>query len=79
MEARNAARDGGREVDMVINIGRAKSGKWDYVANEIRCVNEAVVGEGAILKVIFENDCMSLSQRSRRVFCYLTDTLLLRS
>jgi hypothetical protein len=44
---------------MVVNIGRVLSEKWEYVAHEIRAVNEAVVERGAILKVIFENDCAS--------------------
>ncbi len=55
-EAIAAARAGGQEIDMVINVGKALSGDWAYVEDEIRQVNEAVVKEGAILKVIFEND-----------------------
>lgn len=55
-EADQAAAAGGKEIDMVINIGKALSGEWDYVADEIRAVNEAVTRNGAILKVIFEND-----------------------
>lgn len=42
---------------MVVNIGRVLSEKWEYVEHEIRQINEAVVERGAILKVIFENDC----------------------
>jgi len=48
--------EGGNEIDMVVNIGRVLSGKWEYVEHEIEKVNEAVVERGAILKVIFEND-----------------------
>jgi deoxyribose-phosphate aldolase len=33
------------------------SGKWEFVKGEIEKVNQAVVERGAILKVIFENDC----------------------
>lgn len=55
-EATKAAEAGGQEIDMVINIGKALGGDWDYVAEEIRAVNETVVRHGAILKVIFEND-----------------------
>ena len=58
-EARRAAEDGGSEIDMVVNVGRVLSGKWEYVAAEIAAVNQAVVEKGAILKVIFENDCKS--------------------
>ena len=55
-EATKAAQAGGKEIDMVINIGKALGGDWSYVELEIKAINEAVVAEGAILKVIFEND-----------------------
>lgn len=55
-EATRAAELGGKEIDMVINIGKALSGDWKYVTAEIQAVNSAVVEKGAILKVIFEND-----------------------
>lgn len=55
-EADAAAAAGGREIDMVINIGKALGGDWEYVTDEIRQINDAVSRHGAILKVIFEND-----------------------
>lgn len=55
-EAEAAAKEGGAEIDMVINIGKALGGDWDYVAAEIRAIHEVVTANGAILKVIFEND-----------------------
>ncbi|KAG9023368.1 hypothetical protein FS837_005850 [Tulasnella sp. UAMH 9824] len=55
-EAEEAVKAGGKEIDMVINIGKALGGDWDYVENEIRQINDAVTKNGAILKVIFEND-----------------------
>jgi deoxyribose-phosphate aldolase len=55
-EAAEAAEAGAGEIDMVVNVGKALGGDWDYVSAEIRAVNEAVVAAGAILKVIFEND-----------------------
>jgi len=58
-EARQAVADGGQELDMVINIGALRSGRYDYVADDIRAVVEAA-GEGIVVKVILEN-------------CYLTD------
>jgi deoxyribose-phosphate aldolase len=48
--------DGATEIDMVVNIGKVLSQDWDYVEAEIRAINEVVLGGGAILKVIFEND-----------------------
>lgn len=55
-EAEQAVRDGATEIDMVINIGKALSGDWDYVQAEIDAVNRACIRNGAILKVIFETD-----------------------
>ena len=55
-ETEIACRDGAVEIDMVINIGKALSGDWDYVEGEIRAICEEAHGRGAIVKVIFEND-----------------------
>jgi len=57
LEAKRAVQEGAKEVDMVVNIGRVLSGKWDFVEGEIGRINETVMGRGSILKVIFENDC----------------------
>ena len=54
-EARQALKDGGQELDMVINIGKARSGDWEYVRDEIADLTEVIHGEGAKVKVIFEN------------------------
>lgn len=59
LEADDAARRGGAEIDMVVNIGKVLGGDWEYVSAEIGAVNEAVVSHGAILKVIFENDYLT--------------------
>lgn len=55
-EAEAAAVAGGDEIDMVVNIGKVLGGDWQYVSEEIAALNQAVVANGAILKVIFEND-----------------------
>lgn len=55
-ETMQACRDGAVEIDMVINIGKALSGDWNYVKTEVEEVQAACVANGAILKVIFEND-----------------------
>jgi deoxyribose-phosphate aldolase len=55
-ETETACRDGAVEIDMVINIGKALGGDWEYVEQEIRAVAEAAHRHGAKLKVIFEND-----------------------
>ena len=51
-EARLAVRQGAGEIDMVINIGQAKSGNWDAVEKDIRAVVDA--SKPAIVKVIIE-------------------------
>ncbi len=55
-ETIQACRDGAVEIDMVVNIGKVLGGDWDYVRDEIKAVTEATHAQGAILKVIFEND-----------------------
>lgn len=55
-EAELALADGATELDMVVNVGRVLSGDWSYVAAEVRRLNEMTVAQGALLKVIFEND-----------------------
>ena len=55
-EALQAIQDGAAEIDMVINIGKALGGDWDFVGEEIAAVNAACRGDAAILKVIFETD-----------------------
>lgn len=55
-EAEQACRDGATELDMVINVGKALGGDWEYVERDIRAVVEAAQRHGAITKVIFEND-----------------------
>jgi deoxyribose-phosphate aldolase len=55
-EAEEAIKDGAAEVDVVVNIGKVLGNDWEYVSGEIAAVNHATVDNGAILKVIFEND-----------------------
>jgi deoxyribose-phosphate aldolase len=55
-ETELACRDGAAEIDMVINIGKALSGDWDYVERDIRTVCEEAHAHLAKVKVIFEND-----------------------
>ena len=50
--AADAVENGADEVDMVINIGWAKEGKWQQITAEIAAVKAAC--KGKILKVIIE-------------------------
>ncbi len=58
-ETELACRDGAAEIDMVINIGKALSGDWDYVERDIKAVCDEAHKHGARVKVIFENDYLS--------------------
>ncbi|APT88216.1 deoxyribose-phosphate aldolase [Corynebacterium frankenforstense DSM 45800] len=51
-EAARAVEDGAEEVDMVINIAFALTGRFDELESEIRTVREAI--PGIVLKVILE-------------------------
>jgi deoxyribose-phosphate aldolase len=55
-ETEVACDDGASEIDMVINIGKALSGDWAYVTQDVQKVTETAHKHGAIVKVIFEND-----------------------
>ncbi len=57
-ETELACKEGATEIDVVINIGKALSGDWDYVKNDIQAVVKESHKHGAIVKVIFENDFM---------------------
>ena len=50
--AADAVENGADEVDMVINIGWAKEGKWEEITSEIAAVKAACGGK--LLKVIIE-------------------------
>ena len=54
-EARRALADGGRELDMVVNISKVLSGDWSYVRADVAAVVEIAHDAGAKVKVIFEN------------------------
>ena len=59
-EAVQALKDGGEELDMVVNISKVLSGDWDYVRADIGAVIGVTHAAGQKVKVIFEN-------------CYLND------
>jgi deoxyribose-phosphate aldolase len=54
-EARKALEDGGKELDVVINISKARSGDWQYVHDELLQLTHTIHAAGAKIKVIFEN------------------------
>ena len=58
-EAKLYVEKGVHEIDMVVNYGFIKSGRWDLVEEDIRAVVDVTKKAGVILKTIFET-------------CYLT-------
>ncbi len=64
-EAREALDQGAQELDMVINIGMAKSGEWGYLEEEIGAVVQAGHEGGALVKVIFENCYLEEAEKRR--------------
>jgi deoxyribose-phosphate aldolase len=58
-ETELACKDGAVEIDMVVNLGKALSGDWDYVERDIRAVCDEAHARGAKVKVIFENDYLT--------------------
>ncbi len=62
-EARTAILDGADEIDVVINIGRVKSGDYNYIHEELSQLRG--ISKNKILKVIVET-------------CYLTEEELIR-
>ncbi len=68
-ETRLAIRQGAREIDMVLNIGRLKSGDWEAVARDIQAVVRAA---GSVpVKVILETAL--LTEREKVVGALLSE------
>ena len=64
-EAADAVKNGADEVDMVINIGWVKDGKYDALLDEIRKIKEAC--HGKLLKVIIETCLLTREEKARMV------------
>lgn len=63
LEAQAAMADGAIELDMVVNIGKVKSGEWNYVKKDIGDVVDAAHRGKALVKVIFENSMLDTAQK----------------
>lgn len=70
-EAKNAVENGADEIDMVINVGYAKSGRFDEILNEIKEVKAAC--DGKILKVIIET-CLLTDEEKIRMCEIVTES-----
>ena len=65
--ASDAVDNGADEVDMVINIGWAKDGKWDAITAEIAAVKAAC--KGKLLKVIIETCLLTEEEKIHLCKC----------
>ena len=65
-ETNNVIEAGAKEVDMVINVGAAKSGEWDLVKKDIEAVVRASNGR-ALVKVILETCLLENDEKVRTV------------
>ncbi|MCK4341162.1 MAG: deoxyribose-phosphate aldolase [Phycisphaerae bacterium] len=63
-EAREAVRQGAREIDMVVNLGALLAGERDAVVRDIRAVVDATKGANAnaLIKVILETRALTDEQ-----------------
>jgi deoxyribose-phosphate aldolase len=64
-EAEQALRDGGQELDMVVNISKVLSGDWDYVRSDLGAVIDLTHKHQQKVKVIFENCYLNDDQKVR--------------
>ena len=70
-EAQQAMDDGAVELDMVLNIGRLRSGKYEYVRDDIKAVCDAAHARDVKVKVIFEN--AYLTDEEKTIACKLSE------
>jgi len=66
-EASDAVDNGADEIDMVINIGWAKDGKWDEITAEIAAIKAAC--KGKLLKVIIETCLLTDEEKIQLCKC----------
>ena len=62
-EAMDAIANGAKEIDMVINLGWVKDGRWDELLDQIRAVKEAC--GPLVLKVIVETCLLTEEEKVR--------------
>lgn len=53
-ETKQTIKDGAEEIDMVINIGALRDGKYDFVREDIKAVTDVAHEVGKLIKVIIE-------------------------
>jgi deoxyribose-phosphate aldolase len=63
LEAQRAMEDGATQIDMVLNIGRLRSGELDYVREDIEAVVRTAHRRGVPINVILENRLINKEER----------------
>ena len=63
METEEVIQLGAQEIDMVLNVGRLKSGQYEFVHDDIAAVVSVAHAQGAIVKVIIETGLLSLEEK----------------
>jgi deoxyribose-phosphate aldolase len=61
-ESQDGVANGATELDIVMNIGALRSGRGDYVRDEIQAIVEVVAGR-ALVKVILENHYLTKDEK----------------
>ena len=64
-EAKQAIKDGGQELDVVVNISKVLSEDWNYVRDDIKAVTDVTHEFDQKIKVIFENCYLNEAQKIR--------------
>ena len=67
-ETDRAFRDGAREIDMVVNVGKSIGEDWAFVRDDVRTVLDVVNANRGLLKVMFETDWVT-DDRHKRKLC----------
>ena len=62
-EANEAIDNGAVELDIVLNIGKLRSGDTEFVKNELKALTDLCHKRGVIVKVIFENCYLDKEQK----------------
>jgi deoxyribose-phosphate aldolase len=70
-EAQLAMDQGALELDMVLNIGQLRSGKHDFVRDDIKAVCDVAHARAVQVKVIFENSY--LTDEEKIIACKLSE------
>lgn len=58
-ETKQVIKDGAEEIDMVINIGALRDGKYNFVREDIKAVTDVAHEAGKLIKVIIETAYLS--------------------